>query len=335
MDRTAIGRRGFSVALGLSMTWPSHARADDFPQKPITLVVPFAPGGSIDVLARLAGQQASRILGQPVLVDNRGGAAGLVGAASVAKAEPDGYMLLVASAAQVTIPPLINRSLSFDPTRDLIPIAHLADTPMVLIVSANSKMSSVSDFVAEARRRRGEFNYASTGVGTISHLVMETLKLAADIDVVHVPYRGAAPALNDLQAGQVQAMFTSTASAAPLVASGKLRPLAVTTSVRSPLLPEVPTMAEAGWPAAEVVVWTGIMAPAGVPRTTVRLLERAFTEAVLVPEVRDRLVALGADHLDADRATATLGSVLKFREDIERIRELDVGQLVVRAATGA
>ncbi|MEI7871766.1 MAG: tripartite tricarboxylate transporter substrate binding protein [Alphaproteobacteria bacterium] len=294
MSKAVIGRRGFAAVLGAS-AFPLGARADDFPQKPVTLVVPFAPGGSIDILARLAARHAGTALGQTVVVDNRGGAAGLIGAASVAKAEPDGYTLLMASAAQVTIPPWINRSLNFDPPRDLTPIAHLADTPMVLIVAANSKMQSVGDFITEARIHRGGLNYASTGVGSISHLVMETLKLAADIDVVHVPYRGAAPALNDLQAGQVQAMFTSTASAAPLVTSRKLRPLAVTTPTRSALLPDVPTMAEAGWPGAEVVVWAGVMAPANVSRVVVRQLERAFVEAVLVPEVRDRLVALGTD----------------------------------------
>jgi tripartite-type tricarboxylate transporter receptor subunit TctC len=289
-----IARRRLAAVLGAALA-PLPARADDFPAKPITLVVPFAAGGSIDVLARLAAQQAGSSLGQPILIDNRGGAAGLIGAASVAKAAPDGYTLLMASAAQVTIPPWINRSLTFDPPKDLVPVAHLADTPMVLIVAANSRMQNVDDFVAEARAHRGGLNYASTGVGTISNLVMESLKLAADIDVVHVPYRGAAPALNDLQAGQVQGMFTSTASAAPMVASGKLRPLAVTTTARSPLLPDVPTMAEAGWPAAEVVVWAGVMAPAGTPRTIIRQLERAFVEAVLVPDVRDRLVKLGTD----------------------------------------
>ncbi len=294
MTRAVIGRRGFAVGVG-ACALPFGADADEFPQKPITLVAPFAPGGSIDILARLTARAAGSTLGQTVVVDNRGGAAGLIGAASVAKAEPDGYTLLMASAAQVTIPPWINRSLAFDPPRDLAPIAHLADTPMALIVATSSKMQSVGDFIVEARARRGELNYASTGVGSISHLVMETLKLAADIDIVHVPYRGAAPALNDLQAGQIQAMFTSTASAAPLVAAGKLRPLAVTTPVRSALLPDVPTMAEAGWPAAEVVVWAGVMAPANVPRGVMRRLERAFVEAVLTPDVQERLVKLGTD----------------------------------------
>jgi tripartite-type tricarboxylate transporter receptor subunit TctC len=277
------------------LSLPLPARADDFPVGPIMLVVPFAAGGSIDILARLAAQGAGAKLGHPVVVDNRGGAAGLIGAASVAKAEPDGYTLLLASAAQVTIPPWINRNLTFDPPKDLVPVAHLVDTPMVLVVAAKSAIRTVDDFVTEARANRGGLNYASTGVGTISHLVMESLKLEAGIDIVHVPYRGAAPALNDLQAGQVQGMFTSTASAAALVATGKLRPLAVTTTQRSPLFPDVPTVAEAGWPAADVVVWAGIMAPTGTPRTIIRRLERAFIEAIMAPDMRARLVKLGAD----------------------------------------
>lgn len=297
-----IRRRSLAAFLGASLV-PQGARGADFPTKPITLVVPFAAGGAMDVLARLIAQQASVTLEQPFVINNRAGAAGLIGAASVAKAERDGYTLLMASAAQVTIPPWINRSLTFDPPRDLAPVTHLVDTPMVLIVAANSKIQTINDFVAQARSHRGSLNYASTGVGTISHLVMETLKLAADIDIVHVPYRGAAPALNDLQSGQVQGMFTSTASAAPMVASGRLRPLVVTTAKRSPLLPDVPTMAEAGWPAAEVVVWAGVMAPAGVPRTIIRQLESAFIDAALAAEVRDRLVRLGADPV-GQKATA-------------------------------
>lgn len=294
-----LGRRRLSTLLGTAViSLPAILRpasADEFPTRPITLVVPFAAGGSIDLLARLAAQGASTALGQPITIDNRGGAAGVIGAASVARAEPDGYTLLLASAAQVTIPPWINRVMTFDPPKDLVPVAHLVDTPMVLVVVGKSGMSTVNDFVAEARANRGGLNYASTGVGTISHLVMETLKLAAEIDIVHVPYRGAAPALNDLYAGRVQGMFTSTASAAAMVESGKLRPLAVTTSNRSPLFPDVPTMAEAGWPAAEVVVWSGIMAPAGTPRTVTRKLERAFIEAILAPDIGSRLVKLGAD----------------------------------------
>ncbi|MFO1161229.1 MAG: tripartite tricarboxylate transporter substrate binding protein [Reyranellaceae bacterium] len=301
-------RRRFWTLVGAPFV-PQPLRADDFPTRPITLVVPFAAGGSIDVLARLVAQETSGLLGQPIIIDNRGGAAGLIGAASVAKAEPDGYTLLLASAAQVTIPPWINRSLTFDPPKDLVPVVHLADTPMVLVVAGKSNVRTLEDFVTEARAHRGGLNYASTGVGTVSNLIMETLKLAAEIDVVHVPYRGAAPALNDLQAGQVQGMFTSTASVAPLVAAGKLRPLAVTTSSRSALFPDVPTMAEAGWPAAEVVVWSGIMAPAGTPRTVIRRLERAFVEAAETPEMRERLVKLGADPVG--RGAKAFGEVLE------------------------
>ena len=289
-----ISRRHLTAGLGAALL-PFGARADDFPTHPLTLVVPFAAGGSIDVLARLVADQAGHTLGQNVVIDNRAGAAGLIGAAAVARAEPDGYNLLMASAAQVTIPPWISRALTFDPPRDLAPVAYLVDMPMALIVAASSPIRTVNDFVTFARGHRGGLNYASTGVGTISHLVMESLKLAADIDIVHVPYRGAAPALNDLEAGVVQSMFTSTASAAPMIAASKLRPLAVTTPARSALLPDVPTMAEAGWPTAEVAVWAGIMSPAGMPPTTLRTLERAFTEAALSAEMRPRLLKLGAD----------------------------------------
>jgi len=262
--------------------------------------VPFATGGAIDVVGRLLAEQASQRLGQPIVIDNRGGAAGLIGAAAVARAEPDGYTLLLASAAQVTIPPWINKNLTFDPSQDLVPVAHLVDTPMVLVVAEKSSVKSVNDFVTAARAHRGGLNYASTGVGTISNLVMEQLKLAADIDVVHVPYRGAASALNDLWGGQVHAMFTSTPSAAPMIASGKLRPLAVTSPTRSPLLPDVPTMAEAGWASAEVVVWMGVMAPVTVLPTVVRRLQRAFVEATLSDAVHDRLIKLGADPVGHD-----------------------------------
>ncbi|HTR85000.1 MAG TPA: tripartite tricarboxylate transporter substrate binding protein [Reyranella sp.] len=289
-----IGRRLFATTLGASLL-PLSARAEEFPAHPITLIVPFAAGGSMDVLARLVASQASKDLGRAIVIDNRGGAAGLIGAMTVAHAEPDGYTLLMASAAQVTIAPWVNSSLAFDPPKDLAPICQLVDTPMALIVSAGSDMRSVGDFIQQARSHRGQMNYGSTGVGSVSHLVMESLKLAADIDVMHVPYRGAAPALNDLQGGQIQGMFTSTASVGPLVAAGKLRALAVTSPARSQLLPDVPTMAEAGWPTAEVVVWMGIMAPHGLPPTVKSRLERAFTEAVLSPEIREKLAPLGAD----------------------------------------
>jgi tripartite-type tricarboxylate transporter receptor subunit TctC len=289
-----VYRRRF-VSLAAASMLPSAVRAQEYPTKPITLVVPFPPGGSIDVLARLSGERVGRVLGQNVEVEDRGGAAGLIGAAAVARAEPDGYTLLLASAAQVTIPPWINRSLNFDPPHDLAPVAHLVDTPMVLVVPAKSDQKTVADFVAYARARRGALNYASVGIGSVSNLVMESFKLAAGLDIVHVPYRGAAPAMNDLQADAVQALFTSTASAAPLVGSAKLRPLAVTSPHRSALLPDVPTMAEAGFPAAEVIVWMGVMAPAGVPRPIVRQLERSFAEAIADPVVRERLTKLGAE----------------------------------------
>jgi tripartite-type tricarboxylate transporter receptor subunit TctC len=294
-----IGRRLFATTLGASLL-PLATRAEDFPAHPITLIVPFAAGGSTDVVARLIASQAAQDLGQVIVIDNRGGAAGLIGAAAVARAEPDGYTLLMASAAQVTIAPWVNNSLTFDPPKDLAPIAQLVDTPMALIVSAKSDMRSVGDFIQRARSHRGQMNYGSPGVGSVSHLIMETLKLAADIDVVHVPYRGAAPALNDLEGGQIQGMFTSPASAEPMMEAGKLRALAMTSPIRSALLPDVPTMAEAGWPTAEVVVWMGIMSPNGLPPTAKSRLERAFMRAAVSPEIHDKLATLGAEPVGHD-----------------------------------
>lgn len=300
-----IGRRRLATLLGASFA-PSTGRADDFPSHAVTLVVPFAPGTGVDMLARLVARAAARDLGRAVVVDNRTVAGGVPAAGSVARAEPDGYTLLLATAAQVTIPAAISRSLAFDPTRDLVAVAYLADMPMVLIVPADSSFGNLADFVGQARDRRGGLNYASTGVGTPSHLVMEAFRLAAGIEVEHVPYRASATALSDLHGGQVQAMFTGTASAVPLLASGKFRALAVTGTARALLLPGVPTLSEAGWAAAEVVLWAGVMAPAGVPRVVIRRLERAFADAVLSPEVRDRLKPFGADPVgQGARALAT------------------------------
>lgn len=288
-----IGRRRLAALLGGSLA-PLSGRADDFPAQPVTLVVPFAAGTPVDMMARLVARSAATHLGQPVVIDNRSVASGVPAAVSVARAEPDGYTLLLATAVQVTMPPAISRSSSLDP-HELAAVAYLADMPMVLIVSAASTIGKLSDFVGQARDRPGGLNYASTGVGTPSHLVMENLKLAAGVDVLHVPYRGSATALTDLHADQVQAMFVTTAAAAPLLGSGKFRALAVTGHARSLLLPDIPTLAEAGLAAAEVVAWVGVMAPAGLPRVVSRALERAFVDAILSPGLRERLRPFGVD----------------------------------------
>ena len=294
-----IGRRRLAALAGIGLAGaalaPPPSRADDFPVRSLTLVVPFAPGTAGDMLARLVTRPAAALLGQAVVVDNRPVAGGVPAAGAVAAADPDGYTLLLATPAQVGIPAAISRGLAFDPAVGFAPVALLADMPMVLVVSAGSTIGSLSDFIGQARDRRGGLNYGSTGVGTLSHLVMENLKLAAGIEVEHVPYRSNATALADLHAGQVQAIFTGAAQAAPLLASGKFRALAVTGQARSLLLPEVPTLAEAGLPDAEVAIWAGIVAPAGLPRVLGRKLERAFDEAVLSPEVRERLRPFGVE----------------------------------------
>lgn len=290
-----IGRRRLAALVGASLA-PAAARADDFPGRSISLVVPFPPGTPGDMLARLVARPAAAALGgQSILIENRTVANGIPAAASVARAAPDGYTLLLATPAQVTVPAAILRAPSLDPARDLAPVAYLVDMPMVLVVSAASTIGSLSDFVGQARDRRGALNYASTGVGTLSHLVMENLKLAAGIEVEHVPYRGNAAALTDLHAGEVQAAFVTTAVAAPMLGSGKFRALAVTGHGRSLALPDIPTLAEAGLPGAEAPLWAGIMAPTGVPRVVVRQLERAFDDAVASPDVRERIRLFGAD----------------------------------------
>lgn len=290
-----LGRRRLATLLGASLA-PSPGRADDFPARAITLVVPFPPGTPGDTLARLVARPAATLLGgQPITIENRTVAGGIPAAASVARAEPDGYTLLLATPAQLTVPAAINRAPPLDPLRDLAPVAYLVEMPMVLLVSSSSSIGSLADFVGQARDRRGALNYASTGVGTLSHLVMENLRLAAGIEIEHVPYRGNAAALTDLHAGQVQAMFVATAVAAPMLGSRKFRALAVTSHGRSSALPEVPTLSEAGLAAAEVALWAGVMAPPGVSRVIVRRLERAFDDAVLSPDVHERLRLFGAD----------------------------------------
>lgn len=290
-----IGRRRLATVLGASLA-PASGRADDFPARPVSLVVPFPAGTPGDMLARLVARPAAAVLGgSSILIENRTVAGGVPAAVAVTRADPDGYTLLLATPAQVTVPAAVNRAAPLDPLHDLAAVAYLADMPMVLLVSASSTIGSLSDFVGQARDRRGALNYASTGVGTLSHLVMENLRLAAGIEIEHVPYRANAPALTDLHAGQVQVMFVGTAVAAPMLGSGKFRALAVTGHGRSLVLPEVPTLGEAGLAAAEVALWAGIMAPPGVPRVIVRQIERAFDQAVASPEVRERLRLLGAD----------------------------------------
>jgi tripartite-type tricarboxylate transporter receptor subunit TctC len=271
------------------------AAADEpFPSHGLRIIVPFAAGGAVDVLARVTAQPLSEALGQPVVVDDRTGAGGNVGGDLVAKAAPDGYTLLLATTGLLTINPTIYREMPFSPSRDLAPVARLATVPNLMVINPDLPVFNVADFIAYAKARPGKLFFASPGKGTGIHLSGELFKTMAGVDLVHAPYRGSAPALNDLMAGEVQVMFDNMPSALPLAKSGKLRALAVTTATRAPALPDVPTLAESGLPGYETSAWFGILAPAATPPAIVETLGRTLGTILRRPEIGARLAELGA-----------------------------------------
>ena len=253
-----------TLLLALAVLAATPVAAQTYPSKPLKLVVPFTPGGSQDVIARLVAQKMGDSLKQQLIIENRAGAGGQIAAEAVAKSAPDGYTLFLASAGAMSIEPAL-RKVPYDAAKDFVPIVHLIDAPMTLIVGAGVKETGFKELLAMIKAQPGKLAYASTGPGTVSHLTMEALKQVAGLDLQHVPYKGAAPATQDMLAGVIPMMFTTTASAATLLASGKVRSLVVTTRKRSPMLPQVPTAYELGYPLIEVSVWAGLIAPAGTP----------------------------------------------------------------------
>lgn len=272
------------AALGL-LTWRGgHAQAG-YPTRPIRMIVPFPPGGSADVAARLIGQEAARTLGQPVVVENRAGAAGNVGAEAVARANPDGYTALYGIGSVIGINPWLYKDLRFDPLKDLMPVTLTnAGGGFVLVVPASSPHATLEDFVAHARRRPGQMNYGSYGSGSAVHLVMEMLKSRAGIFLTHIPYRGAAPAMTALLGLQVDAMFDTLINAQAHIRSGKLRALAVSTATRMPQLPAVPAVAQT-YAGFEAEGWHGVFLPAGTPREVAQKLDDALLRALKAPDV--------------------------------------------------
>jgi len=267
-----------------------------YPQKPIRLVAPFAPGGGTDILARLFGQKLSETLGQQIIVDNRGGAGGTVGTDIAAKAPPDGYTLILVSASHAINPGLYQK-LPYDSVNDFAPITQLATSPGILVVNPSLPVKSVKDLIALARAKPGQINYASAGSGTPPHLAGELFKVMAKIDMVHVPYKGNAPAFTDVIGGQVSLIFPTMPSAMPFIKSGRLRPIAVTSAKRAPAAPDIPTIAESGLPGYEATSWYGILAPAGTPQQIVARLHEALVSVISAPDMKDRLAAQGLDPL--------------------------------------
>lgn len=270
----------------------SGLAAEEFPTRQIRLVVPFPAGGAVDTTARIVGQKASEAAGQTFVIDNRGGAAGNIGAEMVARSEPDGYTVLQ-TVNGLSLSPSLNRKLSFDVLKDFAPVAQITTSPLLIVASARSQITSLNDLIARARQKPGSLSYGSTGVGISLHLTMEMLRMAAGINIVHVPYRGDAPLLTALTAGDVEVACVPFATTVSHVQAGTLRALAVTTAQRVPLLPDVPTVAELGFPAFESVSWQGWFAPARTPPDIVRKLSSYARTALASSEVAERFKTLG------------------------------------------
>ncbi|HEY6028171.1 MAG TPA: tripartite tricarboxylate transporter substrate binding protein [Pseudolabrys sp.] len=264
--------------------------AQDFPNRAITIIVPQPPGGGTDIISRIVAQQLSLQLGKPVVVENKPGAGTLVGTDAAAKAAPDGYTLLAGLTANMAVNPSLFKTLSYDPIRDFVPVGMMAEFPFVLVVSNNFPAKSVKELLALAKAKPGEINFASAGNGTGQHLSAELFKLMAGVDMTHVPYRGAAPAYSDVISGRTPVFFDNLASGLGQIKGGAVRALAVTGKERSPLLPDVPTIAEAGVPGYQNYVWFGLWAPKKTPQPVVEKLYAEIRKAVATPSVKERIM---------------------------------------------
>jgi tripartite-type tricarboxylate transporter receptor subunit TctC len=272
---------------------PSLASAQNFPDHTIRLIVPFPPGGPNDIIARVVAQKMQEQLKQTIIIDNRGGQGGVLGTDLVAKAKPDGYTIAVASAGALAISPSMEK-VAYETLKDLAPVTLVAKVPEMLVVAENVPAKNMAELVALAKKQPGKLNFASSGPGSLPHLAGELFKLTAKIDIVHVPYRGAAPAVNDLLGGQVQMVFLDLPVLLPQVKAGKLKPIAVGAEKRVPTLPDVPTTGEAGMPSLLTENWYGMVAPAGTPKEIVAALNKAAVAALKDPDVVAKLSSQGA-----------------------------------------
>jgi tripartite-type tricarboxylate transporter receptor subunit TctC len=291
----SIRRRLIACAAAAAALLPLAAFAQGYPAKPVRLIVPFAPGGTTDVLARLVGQELGEALGQQFVVENRPGAGGNIGTEAAARSAPDGYTLVMSFDGTMAINPSTYAKLAFDPQRDLAPVANVAQVPLLFVVHPGVAARTIGEFVALAKASPGRINYSSAGNGSTGHLTGELFKARARIDMVHVSYKGGGQAVQDLLGGQIQMVVTALPTVEGHLKGGKLRALAFTSAQRVPGAPEVPTLAESGFAGFEVVSWYGILAPAGTPQEIVRRLNAEINRILRLPAVRDRLAALGAE----------------------------------------
>lgn len=283
----------FGMGALLCLAPGNGALAQSYPTKPIRIVVAFAPGGPSDFAARVISQRLPKLLGQQVVVDNRAGAGGLVGAEHVAKSQPDGYTLLIANVGMLSVARYLYSKLPYDPGRDFAPITNLIGGPSWLIVHPSVPVHSAKELIALAKARPGQLTYGSAGVGQVSHLNGELFKIMAGVDIVHVPYKGTGQITPDLIGGQISMSFSTDIQSLLLGRAGKLRMLAVTSLKRSPAAPEVPTVDESGLKGFEVLNWNGIVAPAGTPREIIARLNRDFVKVIQLPEVKQLVGAQG------------------------------------------
>ncbi len=294
--------------------------AGAWPTKSVKLIIPFPPGGSTDIVGRIAAERMSRELGQPVVIENRGGAGGAIGAEMIARAAPDGYTLGIATVSTHGVLPVVNPKLSYDALRDFIPVTNLAAVPNVLAVHPGVKAANMKELLALLRANPGKMSYASSGTGGIGHLMGETFKASTKTFIVHVPYRGAAPAVTDAMAGQVEMIFDNLPSSLQAVRSGKLRGIAVAAQQRFPALPDVPTYAELGMPECNGMAWYGLVYPAKTPDMYVQRVHAAAVRALADPAVRDKL---------REQAAFAVGNTpAQFAEEIRK--EIETNRRVVK-----
>ena len=314
MQRRSFIHTTLAGATALALpTLPARAAATDWPSRPIKLVVPFPPGSSPDIIARLVGEPLGQALGQPVVVDNRPGAGGNVGTGAVAKAEPDGYTFLFTIQGPLVTAPLLSKNLSYDPLRDLAPVTLVATSPNVLVVDPKLGAATLADFVRIAKSRPGQLNYGSIGVGSASHLAMELFKTRAGLDIVHVPYQGFPQVVNAILSGQVQCGFMVPGIAIGQIRAGKLNALGVTTLGRAGSLPQLPTFVEQGYPGFEAISWQAVLAPAGTPKAIVDRVAGELIRIIKSDGVRAKM--LGQYFSAAGTAPEALAGLMKTERE--------------------
>ena len=284
-----------AMALGMVCISSTVAVAQDYPIRPLRLVVGFAPGGSTDVTARVVGEKLTTALGQQVIVDNRSGAGGNIGADVVAKSSPDGYTLLMATTGVMAFNHYLYAKLPYSAENDLAPVTQIGSLPLILIVPASLPAKSVKELVTLAKAQPGKYSFGTSGAGGATHVTAELFKALANIDIVHVPYKGSGQMMSDLLSGQVQIAFDQIASSIGHVKSGKLRALGITTAKRSALMPDLPSIAEGGVTGYDATSWNGFAVRAGTPRSAINRLQQETKKAIFIPEVKDRMSALGID----------------------------------------